>query len=106
MSLIPFFSLCRTDCTAGRVKLHLDSFIDCSRSLRIPKVLVDIRPVTFVVCAYFLTTLGFTVWCKTRNVTYTIYEYWRKGVARWTVTGTGTRAAAAPGGNIGRKINI
>jgi hypothetical protein len=50
------------------------------------------------VCAYFLTVLGFTSWYKARNVTYTIYEYWRKGVARWTRTGT--RAEAAPGGRV------
>jgi hypothetical protein len=99
MSLIPFFSLCRTDYTAWRVKLHLVSFIDCNRSLRIPKVLVDIRPITFVVCAYFLTALGFTSWCKARNVTYAIYEYW-KGVAWWTEAGTGTRAAAALDGRV------
>lgn len=82
----------------------MESFIDCSRSLRIPKVFVDIRPVTFVVCAYILTALGFTSWCKVGNVTCTIYEYWRKGVARWkgtgTGTGTGTRVAAAPGGRV------
>ena len=60
MSLFPFLSLSRTDCTAGRVKLHLESFIDCKRSLKIPKVLVDIWPVTFDVCVYFLTALGFT----------------------------------------------
>jgi len=57
MSLFLFISLGRTECTAGRVKLHLASSIDCNRNLRIPKVLVDVRPVIFDVCAYFITAL-------------------------------------------------
>lgn len=49
-----------------------------------------------------LTALGFTSWCKAGNVTYALYEYGGKGVARCTGTGTGTgtKAAAAPGGRV------